>query len=376
MKTVVQLVVVAILAVAGWFGWQNQDKLPFLNDENPAEARGGFADREIAVEVKPARLADLTLIVRAVGTARANEAVEVTTKTAGLIRKIEFREGQSVHQGTVLVTLESTELEAELAEAQAGLANARQLYARAAELLKTRNVPQARVDELAQQVAAAEAAVAATKARLADYVIRAPFSGRLGMRDISAGALLRPGDRITTLDDTSTIKLDFDIPERNLADVRPGLKVRARSAAYGDLEFAGVVTTVDSRVDPVTRSVQVRARIPNRKGLLRPGMFLTVSLTVGTRPQALMLPEEAVLSSSSGPYVFSVEGDRVVRRAVTLGERQAGEVEVLNGVGPGVKVITGGVQKVRDGTKVKIIPPIGGGEPTGASGPTADGSTS
>lgn len=353
MRTTIQVAIVAVVAAVAAAGWQYQDHLPWVGGDNQAQAnRGDGARPAIVVEVAKARLGRVERTLDAVGTARADEAVILTAKVSGLIQRIAFAEGQWVERGTSLVSLDATELEAGLQKVRAERENARMLHARSLKLLRTRHVAQARVDELRMLLAASDAAVLEKQAELADYDIRAPFSGRLGMRNLSVGALIRPGDPITTLDDTRVVKLDFPVPETAIASIERGLAVIARTAAYPDRRFDGVVQTVDSRIDPVTRSVTVRARLPNPAGLLKPGMFLTVHVTLGVNENAVLVPEEAVLASPGGQYVFTVENDKAVRRPIVMGRRLPGEVEVLSGVAPGADVIVGGIQKVRDGVPV------------------------
>ena len=354
MRVVTQLTVVIVLAAVGGGAWYYQDRLPFRMAP-AAEKQGGPPAREVAVEVAAARTGKVTVTVEAVGTTHANEAVIITSKVRGMITKIAFQEGRKVEAGAVLVQLDSSELRAELEEKGAERDSARQFLDRARILFKKRNVSQARVEELEAELEAAEARVRADEARLADYVIRAPFGGRLGLRRVSLGALIEPGDEITTLDDVTPIKLDFEVPELALGRLVPRLPFIARSAALPGRPFTGTVVTIGSRVDPVTRSVAVRGIIPNDDEALKPGMFLTVALVVETRPEAVLIPEEAVVSSSSGHFVFTLEAGKAVRTEVKLGERLPGEVEVLSGLEPGVQVVIGGLQKVRDGVPVRPL---------------------
>ena len=353
MRVFTQIVVVAALATAGGGAWYYQDA--------PSVAGGGGhrsqrPDRCVLVEVVDARLGDVTVTVEAVGTAQANEAVTITSKVTGIVSKIRFKEGQRVKAGTVLVEMDALQLRAELDEMRAERENAERIYERSRKLLVKRNVAQARVDELSAQLAAAQARVRADEAKLADYVIRAPFSGRLGLRRISVGALISPGFEITTLDDTSRIKIDFRVPESALAYVARGQAVSARSAAYPGRIFEGRVTTVGSRVDPATRSVEARAEFANKDDALRPGMFLTSTLTTATRKDAVLIPEEAVVSTADGHFVFTVVDGKVAKRKVVLGAYVFGEVEALSGLEAGTAVVVGGVQKVRHGTRVKAVP--------------------
>ena len=352
MRTTTQVAIVAVAAVAAAAGWHYKERLPWTGSEADLTRVAAVPDTR-EVDLATVRVDSVVVIVKAVGTARGDEGVALTPKVTGLVESVSFEEGQWVEEGSVLLQLDSTALQAELAEAEAELANARQLHKRALQLLKTRNVPQARVDELQAQLAVAEAKVRGTKARMADYDIRAPFAGRLGLRNVSVGTLIQPGDEITTLDDTRSIKLDFEVPETLLAELAPKLPVTATSVAYPDREFRGSVVTVGSRVDPVTRAITVRARLPNSEDLLKPGMFLTVNLSVGIKENAILVPEEAILASPAGHYVFMVVDGNAVRRPILIGQRLRGEVEVLEGLGPDAEVVVGGVQKVRDGVPVR-----------------------
>ncbi len=191
-------------------------------------------------------------------------------------------------------------------------------------------------------------------ARLADRLIRAPFSGVLGFREVSPGALITPGSLITTLDDTSIIKLDFPIPEAFLATLEIGQEVIARSVTYPGRTFQGRVTGIDSRVDPVTRAVTVRAALPNPEGLLKPGKLLTVEL-IKDRRQSLMIPEEALVPLRDQQFVFVVNDDDTVDRVeVDIGRRRPGSVEVLSGLSEQQQVVIEGTNRIGPGSPVTI----------------------
>jgi membrane fusion protein (multidrug efflux system) len=177
----------------------------------------------------------------------------------------------------------------------------------------------------------------------------------MGLRRVSVGALVSPGAVITTLDDTSTMKVDFDVPEVFLAVLRSGLAVVAQSAAYAGENFSGEVESVDSRVDPVTRTIKVRARLPNPQGRLRPGMFLTVRVSREPLP-GLVVPEQALVPERGKVYVFVLADGRIARREVSIGRRVPGEVEITQGVAAGDRVVIEGTQKVRDGSTAHEAP--------------------
>ena len=312
------------------------------------------ADRSIPVVTASARVGPIVQTYGAIGNASANEAVVITAKVPGLVKAINFKEGETVEAGTILVELEFRELRAMAAAAEADVRNARQNYDRTVRLAKTENAPQARVDELKATLEAAEARAEATRARLADMTIVAPFSGRLGLRRISVGTLIQAGTTITTLDDMSVIKMDFSVPETLLAAVQPGQAVEAHTDAFPDRTFAGTVRTVDSRIDPATRAFEVRAEIPNPDGTLKPGMLLTLELTLARREAAVLIPEEALVPQGTKQFVFTVEDGKARRREVEIGTRMKGTVEIRSGIEGDAVVLVGGIQRVRDGTPVRV----------------------
>jgi membrane fusion protein (multidrug efflux system) len=307
------------------------------------------------VYVAQATVKSFPLAVEALGNASANEAIEIRPEISAMLTSVNFEEGQYVQAGDRLVELENVEPLAELASARARLVDSESQYRRSEELFKTNAVAESQLQQLDAQREADRAAVAAAMARVEDTVIKAPFSGWLGLRRVSVGSLVNPSTMITTLDDTSFIKLDFDIPEVYLSHVRAGLGVTARSAAWPDLQFAGTVTAVDSRVDPVSRTVMIRSRVPNEEGRLRAGMFLTVTL-MKEDINALLVPEQALVPDRSTQSVMVVGPDSIVeQRIVQTGRRRPGEVEILAGLEAGERVIVEGTQKARNGQPVRVL---------------------
>jgi membrane fusion protein (multidrug efflux system) len=323
-----------------------------LRDGDEASAaRMGSAGPLPVVSISAEQVA-LTDEIEALGTARANEAIDVTAKVPSLVRAINFEEGQTVDAGQVLVELEAREARAQLALAKATLAESRSQYQRRQSLAATQAVSASELDALEAKQQVDTANVAAAEARLDDLVIRAPFAGRLGLRRVSVGSLVTPGTVITTLDDTHTIKLDFSVPESFLATLHPGLAIEARTSAWPDQSFGGEVTTIDTRVDRVTRAITVRALIQNEKMLLRPGMFMTVRLTQAPR-QAVVVPEESIVPERGEQYVWVVNDARAERRKVELGVRRPGQVEIVAGLTPGERVVTQGTQRLSPGSAVE-----------------------
>jgi membrane fusion protein (multidrug efflux system) len=306
-----------------------------------------------AVLVVPVREVEFSSTVEALGTAKANEAVDITAKVSNRITAIHFREGQSVRQGDVLVELDTDEARADVAIAEAALAESRSVVNRSRELAATQALSQQQMEQLETVMRSNEARLAAARARLNELVIRAPFSGRVGLRNASVGSLVGPTTVITTLDDTSVMKLDFSVPETVLSTLSAGQEISAVSAAYTRQTFVGRVLSVDSRIDPVSRSVIVRAQIPNRDGKLKPGMFMTVRLSQDSS-KAMVLPEQALVPERDQQFVFAVRDGKATKTLITVGRRRPGEIEVLDGLSVGDLVITEGTQKVRDGLAVNV----------------------
>lgn len=322
--------------------------------EDPAGApdRGGFQRGPTRVAVAPVVTRLIRDEIEAIGTAHANESITVTAKVTDTVSKVRFEDGQIVSSGDVLVELTNEEQRALLDEAEANVDDARRQLKRLENLLERRSVPVSTVDEARSRFNADEARYQSVLARLDDRLIRAPFAGVLGFRTVSEGTLITPGTPITTLDDTSVIKLDFFIPEVYLGAVAPGLSLRAVSAAYPDRAFPARVETVASRVDPVTRAVTVRAHIDNADLVLRPGMLMVVQLQTNER-SSLMVPEIALLQRADEAFVYVVDDEgRAQTQPIELGGRYDGWAEVLAGLEEGQPVITEGVIKVQPNTPV------------------------
>ncbi len=306
--------------------------------------------------------------IEALGTANANESVNVTAKVQGIIRSIYFEDGATVTRGQEIAAIDSGEQVAALNVELANLEQQRKDLARTLDLAKQNHISQARVDEQTALLKRAEASVAAARVRAGDRLITAPFSGIVGTRRISVGALVSPGTVVTTLDDISKVKLDFAVPETFLASLKAGLPVEASSAAYPGVTFKGEVVAVDSRVDPTTRAINVRADIPNDDLRLRPGMLMVVDMIKDQR-QSLVVAESSLFPDNDKQYVFVVGPESTVRRVeVQIGSRKPGVVEVIGGLAEGDVVVREGVQDLRDGSKVDIVNAADGiAQPTQAS---------
>jgi membrane fusion protein (multidrug efflux system) len=314
--------------------------------------------RAMPVAVMAAEVREFAEVVEALGTANANESVVITATVADRISRVGFDSGDQVRAGDILVELTDTEAAAGLAESRAALREAQRELERTRDLAERGIVSRVRLDELTSNMERARARVAGLEARVAERIIRAPFDGVVGLRNVSLGELVRPGDVVAQLDDVSIIKLDFTLPERFLSVLAAGMPVHARAAAFPETVFAGQIVNISSRVDPVTRTVTVRAEIDNEDRRLLPGMLMTVQLRRDVR-ERLAAPETSITRSGDRVSVFIVrEADgrtSVEQRQVRLGQRQAGYFEVLEGIEPGELIVMHGVHRLRDGMPVRIL---------------------
>lgn len=295
--------------------------------------------------------------VEALGTLKANESVDLTATVTEHVTKILFEDGQRVKKGDVLVEMDSSEEQAELQEQKSFLAEAERQVNRLEPLVKKGAASASNLDTLRRESLAAEARIEAIQSRIDKRIIRAPYDGVLGLRNISVGALAQPGTVITTIDDDSVMKLDFSVPEVFISTLKPGIEIQARTKAFPNEVFAGHISSVDSRIDPVTRSIVARALIENPEGHLKPGLLMTVNVAKDPR-KALVLSEEALIPQGANNFVLVIDkqGDKVtsVRRQVELGSRQFGIVEVISGVSAGEQVVTHGTLRVRPGAELEI----------------------
>ncbi|MFZ5658029.1 MAG: efflux RND transporter periplasmic adaptor subunit [Pseudomonadota bacterium] len=318
-----------------------------------AQGPGGGGDRPAVVSTQVLRMQPFADTLQALGTVRARESVTVTAAVSEKVEAVHFDSGQSVRAGAPLVTLTGQAERAALNEAVAAANEADRLYRRQSELAAQQLIARSQLDAQRATRDAARARVAQVRAQIADRVIRAPFGGVLGLRQVSPGSLVSPGTVITTLDDVSRVHVDFPMPETQLAQVGAGQAIEATAAAYPGRTFEGTVATVDARIDPATRAVTVRGEFANPGRVLKPGMLLQVRVHRPER-QALLVPEIAVVQAGNDSYVYRVTGDGKAERAdVKLGTRAGGQVEVLEGVKPGERIVVDGVGKLRPGQKIQ-----------------------
>lgn len=335
-----------LAAVLLWWGYPSGDE----SGGRP----GGGEQRARNVNVVAPETVTLNNTLSAVGTTSARDGVDLASEVGGRVRELRFDEGEKVTAGQVLVVLDESQAKADLAVARARLDNARTQFARAERLRPSNNISEAEFDERRSALQLARAEYEASVTRLENRRIKAPFSGTLGLRDVSAGAYINAGERLVTLDTLEVMELNFSVPERFIADVAIGQKIRALSGSFPDRTFTGEVQELGSRIDPLSRTLPVRARLDNSDGQLRPGQFMTVRLTLGQR-EALMIPEQAVLTQGVEQYAYVAVDGAAERRALTLGQRRPGKVEVLEGIRPGESVIITGQDRLSGGDTVNVL---------------------
>ena len=319
----------------------------------PAGPPGGFA---IPVEAALVRSDTVNVTVSAVGSVLANESVMIRPEIAGRITAIHFSEGEAVKKGDPLVTIDATELRAQRAESAAAVKLNQLSFNRAAELVQKKLVSQQDYDQAQANLSAAQAKQALNQAQLDKTDIRVPFDGIVGLRRVSPGDYVQPAQDIVNLEDIASVKLDFSIPETYLAQVQEQQTVEVHVDSFPDSVFTGTIYAIAPRIDENTRTVQIRARIPNLDKKLRPGMFARVNLVLQSRPNALLVPEQALVPQGNDRFVYRVVEGKAVMTKVTIGQRtETGEVEIREGLNTGDMIVTAGQQKIHGDAQVQVI---------------------
>ncbi|RRW55154.1 efflux RND transporter periplasmic adaptor subunit [Stutzerimonas stutzeri] len=321
----------------------------------------------INVEAEVARRMDWQSRLPAIGTLKASQGIDLSVEIAGTISDVQFQSGEKVSKGQAIVLLDSEMEQASLVSAEADLSLARLEFQRARSLLDRQAISRSEYDRLNAQSQKAEASVAQLRASLAKKRILAPFSGTIGIRQVDVGDYIAAGTPIATLQDLSTLYVDFFLAEQHVPLLALGQKVQLRVAAYPDERFEGVISALNPKVETTTRNVQVRAELANPDGRLLPGMFADLQVLLPTENAQVVVPETAITYTLYGNSVLLVTegtppegGNRdepylvVERRFVTTGERRDGLVVVLDGLEGGEQVITAGQLKLDSGTHVAI----------------------
>ena len=344
-------VVVVALAVASYFGIQ-------MNANNPApKAAGGVVVVE-ATEVQPADIQD---VITAIGTLRSAESVVMKSEISGRIAAVSFSDGSRVAKGDTLITFDASIQEAQVNQAKAERDLAAAKLKRTQDLFDKKFLSAAALDDARASEQIAQAKLALAQATLGKMSLRAPFSGVIGIRQVSVGDYIKEGADLVNLEDTSSMKVDFRVPEQASGRLRVGQIVGLQSDAFVGQSFPAKVTAVDSAVDPLGRSLLMRAELRDVSQRLKPGMFMRVTLVLETRKNALTIPEESVVTQQGRLLVFKVVDGKAVSTPVVTGLRVTNKdkavVEVVKGLAAGDVVVTAGQIKIRgNNLPVKIAP--------------------
>lgn len=323
----------------------------------------GFANQVQTVATMTAEPSPWQAGLKAVGTITAVNGASLSAEVGGIVDSIHFKSGQDVQKGQLLLTLRENNDPAVLAQLQAQAALAAINTARDTRQLAADAISQAQLDSDKAQLKSAQAQVAAQEALIKEKQIRAPFSGRIGIRQVDLGQYLSPGTAIASLQQLNPVYVDFYMPQQSLAKVEPGQKVNVTVDTYPDRMFTGTVVALDSDIDTATRSVEVRATLDNHTLTLRPGMFASVSVNIGKPQNFITLPQTAITYNSYGNTVYIVKDgkDAAGKDAqiasqvfVSTGETRGDQVQVLSGVHQGDVVVVAGQVKLRNGVAVAI----------------------
>jgi membrane fusion protein (multidrug efflux system) len=344
-------------------------RVAFSGDEGaekgPGGGRGGARGQQVSEAVVANR--GFSDTIRVLGVARGVRSVNVTSATTELITAVLFSDGQRVTAGTPLVQLLAREEDAGIIEARAEVNQAERNYERYRSLAERGIAPRMTAEEAETGLETARASLAAAEARRGDRMIRAPFTGVLGLSTITAGTLINPGAVITTLDDISSIRVDFPVPERYLGVLRPGLPMTATADAYGGEAFTGQIALIDSRINETTRAVTARAVFPNPGGRIRPGMLMRVAVAQGQR-ETPAVPESAIQYEGQGAFVYRItpgeRGTTAQRVEVETGAVEGGFVEIVSGLAVGDKVVGSGLNRIQPNAPVSVA---GAGRPAAAA---------
>lgn len=315
---------------------------------------GGRGQAVAAVTVQPREFSDT---IQVLGVARGRRSVNITSSTTELITRVLFADGQRVAAGTPLVELQANEEDAGVIEARARLAQAQREYDRYSELAERGIAPRVTAETAETALESARASLTAAQARRGDRIIRAPFAGVMGLTTVTPGTLINPGAVISTLDDTSVVRVDFPVPERYLGQLRAGTPIVATSDAYPGQSFSGRIALIDTRVNEQTRAATARAEFANPGGQIRPGMLMRVSVRQGARTSAAA-PEAAVQYEGQRAYVFRIargeRGMNAQRIEIEAGAVENGFVEILSGVETGERLVGTGLNRIQPNAPVTI----------------------
>lgn len=352
-KLLILVIALGVLAAGGYYWKRAHTTSATIKAAKPAPGSG--APRALPVKAGKVLTGRISEEVTAVGTLLANESVMIRPEVEGRISAIHFAEGQLVRQGARLVSLDSSEIEAQLAAVKAELNLNRNRMRRAEELQAKNFISAEALDVARENLNQSIAREAEIRAKLDKMTIRAPFEGVAGLRQVSPGAYVKAGQDIARLEGIGTLKLDFRVPENFLGRIRTQQDAAVNVDAYPGESFRGAIYAIEPAVDEQTRTVLLRARIPNPGVRLKPGMFARVTLVLDTRTNALLVPEQALVPRGQERYVFRIADGKAALTKVDIGLRRPGEVEIVRGLSAGDTIVVDGQLRLQDGSAVTVL---------------------
>ncbi|MBL0319935.1 MAG: efflux RND transporter periplasmic adaptor subunit [Alphaproteobacteria bacterium] len=360
LKILVTLLIMMAIGVGVWYrmgGKSSRAPESVLSEKAQPLAATKGKDAAPAASVITITMAPVSLhaALSAVGTLEAAESADLKAEYAGQVKAIPLQEGQLVKKGDVLVELDDSIAKADLAKANAVLANMKTQFGRSEELQKKNYISKQELDQSKSGYQEALAAADSARVRYDKTKIRAPFDGIAGLRNFSVGDYIEVGRLLTTVDKIDPVKVDFMVPEKNFGDIKSGLDVTIETDAFPGKPAQGTIYAVDSRINPDTRNFHAKATATNPEGFLRSGMFARINVRLGERTGILMVPEEAIYPKGTQQFVFVVKEGKAVLTKITPGQREKGAVEVVDGLHVGDEVIIEGVIRLRDGVPVKVL---------------------
>lgn len=353
------------IAVASGAAWWYQNKAPITASTNsPAVGVGTTvaAARPPSVESGKVEVMNLTDETQAVGSLKSRQGVTIRPEVSGRITQLNFRDGDRVRKGQLLVQFDDQLQVAQVKQSQAELSIALANHKRNQDLVAQNFISQRSVEESAANLEVAQAKLALSKATAARLKITAPFDGIAGIRTVNVGDYLKDGGDVVNIEDISAVFVDFRLPERFQSKVKKGQSALVNMDALPGRKFTAIIQAIDPLVDANGRSVGVRACIDNRQNQLRPGMFARVNAVFGEREKAKVIPEEAIVPQGGKQYVIKLSNGTekdvktTQRVEVKVGIRRPGRVEIVEGLSEGDEVVTAGQQRIqKDGTLVKVL---------------------
>ena len=348
------LVVASLAGVGALSYWAGTRSSAPATPSAAAPAKGGPA---AGIVVEAARVATLKLpnALTAVGSLRSDETVIVRPEIAGRIAQIQFKEGERLAKGAVLVKLDDSVQQADLDKARANLTLARTKFERSVDLRNKGFISSQALEEAENNLKVAQADAELMQARISKATIHAPFAGTIGLRLVSIGDYVKEGQDLVNLESLDPLKVDVRVPELALSQVKDGQSLQIALDALPDKVYDGRIVAINPLIDANGRSIVIRAQVPNRDGTLRPGMFARVRLFTSGLKDTMVVPEESLFPVGDEKFVYKVVDGKAARQKIEIGARREGRVEVLNGLTPEDLVVTAGVVKLRDGVAVRVV---------------------